>query len=99
MQDRDHAGQHLQARLGWNRVAVRNAHSGARAGYSDTLDALTLALYERMKLGAQRNDSRIASGASRAIDLVEEAKKLADANVSPVLISAKLLTDLASALR
>jgi DNA polymerase-3 subunit delta' len=81
------------------KVAFVQGHSGARAGYSDTLDALTLALYERMKLGAQRNDSRIASGASRAIDLVEEAKKLADANVSPVLISAKLLTDLASALR
>ena len=81
------------------KVAFVQGHSGARAGYSDTLDALTLALYERMKSGTQRNDPRVASGASRAIDLVEEAKKLADANVSPVLISAKLLSDLSRTLR
>lgn len=76
------------------KAAFVQGHSGARAGYSDTLDALTLALYERMKGGTQRNDRRVASSASRAIDLVEEAKRLADANVSPLLISASLLTEL-----
>ncbi len=81
------------------KVAFVQGHSGARAGYSDTLDALTIALYDRMKSGTQRNDQRIASSASRAIDLVEEAKRLADANVSPLLISARLLTDLADVLR
>jgi hypothetical protein len=80
-------------------VAFVQGHSGARAGYSDTLDALTIALYERMKTGTQRNDANMASSSSRAIELVEEAKRLADANVSPLLISAKLLTDLATTLR
>lgn len=77
------------------KLAFVQGHSGARAGFSDTLDALTLALYDRMKSGAGGPDPTIASAASRAIDLVEEAKRLADANVSPQLISARLLTDLA----
>jgi len=41
----------------------------------------------------------VASSSSRAIELVEEAKRLADANVSPLLISAKLLTDLSVILK
>jgi DNA polymerase-3 subunit delta' len=81
------------------KVAFVQGHSGARAGYSDTLDALTIALYDRMKTGTQRNDPHLAGSSSRAIDLVEEAKRLADANVSPLLISARLLTDLAAVLR
>lgn len=86
-------------RAGLMKVAFVQGHSGARAGYSDTLDALTISLYERMKSGAQRNDAHVASSSSKAIDLVEEAKRLADANVSPLLISAKLLTDLAATLK
>jgi len=81
------------------KVAFVQGHSGARAGYSDTLDALTLALYERMKSGTQQQNSAAASSSSRAIELVEEAKRLADANVSPLLISAKLLTDLSVILK
>ena len=100
----DEAKRFIDAATSGNRaelmkVAFVQGHSGARAGYSDTLDALTLALYERMKAGTQRNDERVASGASRAIEIVEEAKRLADANVSPLLVSAKLLTDLAAVLR
>jgi DNA polymerase-3 subunit delta' len=82
-----------------HKLAFVQGHSGARAGYSDTLDALTLALYERMKSGTHNADAAVASSSSRAIELVEEAKKLADANVSPLLISAKLLTDLSAVLK
>ena len=100
----DEARRFLQAATSGNRaelmkVAFVQGHSGARAGYSDTLDALTLELYERMKTGTQRNDAAVAGSSSRAIELVEEAKRLADANVSPLLISAKLLTDLATTLQ
>ena len=100
----DEAKRFIDAAVAGNRaelmkVAFVQGHSGARAGYSDTLDALTIALYDRMKQGTQRNDQRVASSASRAIDLVEEAKRLADANVSPLLISARLLTDLAHTLK
>jgi DNA polymerase-3 subunit delta' len=100
----DEARRFVDAATSGNRaelmkVAFVQGHSGARAGYSDTLDALTLALYERMKSGTQQSDQRVASSASRAIEFVEEAKRLADANVSPLLISAKLLTDLAVILK
>ena len=100
----DEAKRFIDAAVSGNRadlmkVAFVQGHSGARAGYSDTLDALTIALYDRMKTGTQRNDPNMASSSSRAIELVEEAKRLADANVSPLLISAKLLTDLAVVLR
>ena len=100
----DEARRFIDAATAGNRsdlmkVAFVQGHSGARAGYSDTLDALTIALYERMKAGTERNDQQVASGASRAIDLVEEAKRLADANVSPLLISARLLTDLSRTLK
>lgn len=100
----DAARKWIEAATSGNRadvlkVAFVQGHSGARAGYSDTLDALTLALYERMKTGTQRQDAAVASSSSRAIELVEEAKKLADANVSPQLISTKLLTDLATILK
>jgi DNA polymerase-3 subunit delta' len=99
----DEARRFLQAATSGNRaelmkLAFVQGHSGARAGYSDTLDALTLELYDRMKTGTQRNDTAVASSSSRAIELVEEAKRLADANVSPLLISAKLLTDLSKTL-
>lgn len=100
----DQARRFIDAATSGNRaelmkVAFAQGHSGARAGYSDTLDALTISLYERMKSGAESNDAHVASSSSKAIDLVEEAKRLADANVSPLLISAKLLTDLAATLK
>lgn len=100
----DEARRFIDAATSGNRaelmkVAFVQGHSGARAGYSDTLDALTLELYDRMKSGTERNDARVASSSSKAIDLVEEAKRLADANVSPLLISARLLTDLSAILK
>lgn len=100
----DEANRFIEAATSGNRaelfkVAFVQGHSGARAGYSDTLDALTLALYDRMKAGTMKENSSVASSASRAIELVEEAKRLADANVSPLLISAKLLTDLSVILK
>jgi DNA polymerase-3 subunit delta' len=78
------------------RLAFMQGQSGARGGFSDVLDALTLALHERMRAGATRHDERDAAAASRAIALVEDAKLLADGNVNPQLITARLLRDLAS---
>jgi len=99
----DAAERFLAAAMGGNRaellkVAFIQGHSGARGGFSDTLDALTLALYELMRSGTVAKDDHAAAAASRAIDLVEEAKRLADGNVSPQLISAQLLSDLARTL-
>ena len=80
------------------KLALSQGQSGARGAFSDLLDALTVALHERMRGGTERSDERRALAASRAIDLVEEAKLLADGNVNPQLITAKLLRDLAGTL-
>lgn len=99
----DDANRFLAAATSGNRsdllkVAFMQGHSGARGGFSDTLDALTLALYDRMRQGVEGRDESGAGAASRAIDLVEEAKRLAEGNVSPQLITARLLTDLSRTL-
>jgi DNA polymerase-3 subunit delta' len=80
------------------KVAFVQGHSGARGGFSDTLDALTLSLHARMRQQAESRNDAGAGAASRAIDLVEDAKRLADGNVSPQLIAARLLTDLSRTL-
>ena len=100
----DEARKFINAATSGNRadlhkLAFVQGHSGARAGFSDKLDALTIALYDRMKSGTQAADASAASSSSRAIEAVEEAKRLADANVSPILISTKLLTELSTILK
>jgi hypothetical protein len=59
------------------------------------LDALTALLYERARDSAERGDARGASAASRAIDAVESAKLRAAGNVSPQLLGASLVRQLA----
>jgi DNA polymerase-3 subunit delta' len=99
----DEARRFLDAAIVGNRadlvrLAFVQGHSGARGGFSDVLDALTLALHERMRESTEKANGPAASAAGKAIDLVEEAKRLAEANVSPQLISARLLDDLSGVL-
>jgi DNA polymerase III subunit delta' len=99
----DEARRLLDAAAGGQRaqllkLALSQGTSGARGAFSDLLDALTVALHERMRTGTERSDDLRALAASRAIDLVEDAKLLAEGNVSPQLITAKLLRDLAGTL-
>lgn len=79
-------------------LALRQGNVGARGTFSDVLDALTLALHDRLKQHAERQDEARTRYAGRAIDAVEEAKRLAEANVSPQLITARLLDDLSASL-
>lgn len=79
------------------RLAFVQGHSGARGGFSDVLDALSVTLHDRLRESAEQRDERRAQAASRAVDLVEDAKRMAEGNVSPQLISAKLLGDLSRA--
>jgi hypothetical protein len=51
-----------------------------------------------MRQKVDGSDEHGAGAASRAIDFVEEAKRLAEGNVSPQLITARLLTDLSRTL-
>lgn len=79
------------------RLAFLQGQRGSRGEFSDVLDALTLALHERLRSEATRDAAR-ARAAGRAIDAVEDAKRLAEANVNPQLITARLLDDLTTVL-
>jgi DNA polymerase-3 subunit delta' len=77
------------------RVALAQGGSGARGKYSDTLDALTVVLHDRVRGAVDRGRTGEADGAARAVAIVEEAKEQAAGNVSPQLVTASLLTRLA----
>ena len=67
----------------------------ARGAFTDVLDAMTVLLYERARDAAQRGDERTARAAARAVPAVEEAKRAADGNANPQLVTAQLLDQLA----
>lgn len=76
-------------------VAFAQGAFGARGAYSETLEALTALLHEKARAAVARGQDSAAVGAARAVEYVEHAKRLANQNVSPQLISARLLEDLA----
>lgn len=78
------------------RVALSQGGMGARGKFSDMLDALTVLLNERARSAASRGNDRIASGAARGAEYVEEAKEMAYGNVNPQLVAASLLDRLAA---
>lgn len=77
------------------RLAFAQSTAGARGKYSDTLDALTTLLHERARTAAERGEARVAAGAARAVDAVEQIKELAAGNVNPQLLTSSLLRRLA----
>ena len=80
------------------RAAMAQGASRARGKFADTLDELTSLLATRARAAVARGDERGALGASRAIVAVEQAKTLIPNNVSPALITAVLLRDIATEL-
>lgn len=80
------------------RAAFAQKVSGARGSFSDTLDALTALLRDRVAAAVAGQDEAGAFGAARAIDAVERAKERSYGNVNPQLVSAGLLRDLSGAL-
>ncbi len=71
----------------------------ARGVFSDVLDAMTVLLHERARAAAERGDERAARAATRAVPAVEEAKRAAEGNANPQLVTARLLDELAQAAR
>ena len=59
------------------KVAFVQGHSGARAGYSDTLDALTLALYDRMTNRVMKEQLIYVYSQIRATDVVDKMMDIA----------------------
>jgi len=77
------------------RVALGAGSAGARGKFSDALDALTVVLHDRARTAAEHGDEPTARGAARAVDAVEQAKEMASRNVSPQLLTASLLRQIA----
>ena len=77
------------------RVSLSQSGAGARGRFSDTLDALTVLLHDRSRDAAATGDARRASGAARAVEIVEEVKEQTLRNVNPQLLTASLLRRIA----
>ncbi len=79
-------------------VASSQGVAKARGAFSDTLDALTVLLHararDRVMHGAEREARRITT----AISVLERAKTHTQHNVTPMLISAVLMDDMAELL-
>ena len=80
-------------------TAVSQGAAGARGGFTDTLDALVELLGERARDALHRQDQASAASASKAVDAVLQAQTYASGNVSPQIIAAKLIRDLATTLK
>ncbi|HVD94212.1 MAG TPA: hypothetical protein VNC21_18065, partial [Vicinamibacterales bacterium] len=80
-------------------TALSQGAAGARGGFTDTLDALVELLGERARDALHRKDEAGAASASKAVAAVLQAQTYANGNVSPQIIAAKLLRELATTLK
>ena len=67
----------------------------SRGRFTDTLEALASLLHARARVSAERGDARAAMAAAKSMDAVHRAMEHAAGNVSPNLVSVRLLADLA----
>jgi DNA polymerase-3 subunit delta' len=80
-------------------AALAQGAAGARGAFTDTLNALVDLLGERVRDALHRNDDGAAASASKAVDAVLRAQTYASGNVSPQVITAKLIRDLSTTLK
>ncbi len=78
----------------WLRAAFGQGGKGARGAFSDVLDAVSVLLHERSRTAAAAGHDQAALAAARAMRAVEEAKAATQQNVSPQLLSARLMREL-----
>lgn len=79
------------------RAAFTAGSSKARGSFADVLDALTVLVHERSRDAAARGDAVLAARAARAVPVIEEAKRSAEGNANPQLVTAQLLEALSAA--
>jgi DNA polymerase-3 subunit delta' len=79
-------------------VALQQGGWGARGGFSDILDAVTLQLHHSARDAVLAGDTERAVRFARAVELVEDAKETTLTNVNPSLITADLVDRLAQSL-
>jgi hypothetical protein len=80
-------------------VAMSQGSFGARGSFSETLEALVELLGERARDALHRKDAGAAAAASQAVNAVLEAQTKTETNVSPQLITSRLVRRLASTLK
>jgi len=78
------------------RAAFGQGGKGARGAFSDVLDAVSVLLHERSRAAAVAGHDQAARAAARAMQAVEEAKLATQQNVSPQLLSARLMRELSN---
>lgn len=77
------------------RAAFSSGSSKARGAFSDVLDALTVVMHERVRQAAERGDEHTARRAAKVMPAIEEAKRAAEGNANPQLVTAELLSHIA----
>jgi DNA polymerase III subunit delta' len=77
------------------RAAFGSGSSKARGAFTDVLDALTAVVHERARDAAARGDDVSAQRAVRMVPAIEDAKRSAEGNANPQLVTAQLLESLA----
>ncbi|MFN2570972.1 MAG: ATP-binding protein [Gemmatimonadales bacterium] len=80
-------------------VALSQGTMGARGNFADTLDALVELLGERVRDALHRKDVGAAASAAKAVDAVLQAQTYASGNVSPQLVTSKLIRQLSATLQ
>lgn len=81
------------------RAALAQGSSRARGSFTDSLNALEVLLHDRVRSAASSGNESLATGAAKALELVERTKELATSNVNPQLLTAGLLRDMASLMK
>lgn len=84
---------------GMHASALAQGSFGARGSFSDTLEALVELLGERARDALHKGDTSAAASASKAVDAVLKAQTWTETNVSPQLITSKLIRDLSATLK
>lgn len=79
------------------RAAFTAGSGKARGAFTDVLDALTVLLHERAREATTRGDETTARRAVKSVPFVEDAKRSAEGNVNPQLVTARLLDRLSEA--
>ncbi len=80
-------------------TALAQGSAGARGTFADTLEALVDLLGERVRDALHKKDVAAAESAAKAVDAVLKAQTHADGNVSPQLITARMIRDLSTILK
>jgi DNA polymerase-3 subunit delta' len=78
------------------RAAFTSGSAKARGAFADTLDALTVLVHDRAREAAARGDEPTARRSARLVPAIEEAKRAAEGNANPQLVTAQLLETIAS---